>query len=117
VGLVFWIDQNTFATDLLAKIFSRKNIPFYTLESAEDFAFLIEDLKPEVLVLDHATAIASLDRLKAQYGESERLYHLPVILIGGGAQLEFITNRLGEFNRSLDPFSVPEIISKMISSH
>lgn len=117
MGLVLWIDQNTFASSLLEKVFKRKNLPFYTLETAADFAFLVDDLKPSLLVLDHSTAIASLEKLKAQFGASSSLRNLPVIFIDGSSDLDFIEKRVGELKRPFDPFEIPEVISKMFAAN
>jgi DNA-binding NtrC family response regulator len=113
MGLVLWIDSNTFATGLLERVFKRRGIPFYALESAEDFSYLIDDLRPELLVLDGATARASGGALRRQYEASPALRALPVITIGDAADLALLENRVGQIDRPFDPFKIPDIIQEI----
>lgn len=117
VGLVLWIDSNTFATGLLEKVFKRQGLPFYTLKSAEDFTYLVDDLKPELLILDGKTAGEELEKLKAQYDASESLRKLPVIVIEPVPGLEFIQNKIGVITRPFDPFKIPETIQNICKSN
>lgn len=113
MGLILWIDENTFATGLLERAFKIRSLPFYTLDSAKDFSFLVDDLHPETLVLDASTAKKNLNELRDQYEKSQSLRNLPVILIGDTEGLEFIQNKIGLIHRPFDPFKIPEIIEKM----
>jgi DNA-binding NtrC family response regulator len=114
MGLVLWIDQNTFATGLLEKVFKKKNLPFYTLESAEDFSYLVDDLRPELVVLDHQTALNHLTALQHQYAASPRLQQLPFVIIGG--EFPFIKKTVGKINRPFDPFVIPEELQKILAA-
>ena len=114
MGLVLWIDQNTFATGLLEKVFKKKNLPFYTLSSAHDFVYLVEDLKPELLVLDSATGEKYSEDLKRQYLESIVLRNLPVIFIDEVSGLDFIQNRKGMISRPFDPFKIPQKLEEIL---
>lgn len=111
VGLVLWIDQNTFATALLEKVFKKKDLPFYTLTSVEDFVYLVEDLRPVLVVLDAKTALAHENAFKTQYESSEVLRSLPFILIDG--DIPFVQNVVGKIHRPLDPFEMPEVLKKI----
>lgn len=115
VGLILWIDENTFSTALLEKAFKTRSLPIYTLNHAKDFSFLVEDLHPEILVLDCLTAQKNLKELQFQYENSASLRNLPVILIGDDEGLEFIHNRMGQIRRPFDPFKIPEIIQSIKS--
>lgn len=117
MGLVLWIDGNTFATSLLEKVFKSKNLPFYTLDKAVDFTYLVEDLKPELLVLDGETALQNLESLQKQYEASPALRNLPVILVDKKADLPFIQKEIGEIKRPFDPFKIPEVLEKILKSH
>lgn len=117
MGLVLWIDSNTFATGLLEKIFKKKNQSFYTLPSAEDFSYLVEDLKPELLVLDSKTAHESINSLKQQYEASSALQALPVIMIDEGEEIAFIEHKIGKINRPFDPYKIPEILQNILKSN
>jgi FixJ family two-component response regulator len=116
VGLVLWIDQNTFATGLLEKVFKKKNLPFYTLASAADFLYLVEDLGPRCLVLDSKTILTDLEKFKTQY-ESEKLQNLPVILLDPVPELSFIKNVQGEIVRPFDPFNIPDRLFAILKAN
>lgn len=117
MGLVLWIDSNTFATGLLEKVFKRQGLPFYTLSSAVDFTYLVEDLKPELLILDGKTGLDQVAALKSQYESSETLRKLPVIFIDPVPGLEFIENKIGQISRPFDPFKIPETIQNICKSN
>ena len=117
MGLVLWIDQNTFATGLLEKVFKKKNLPFYTLPSASDFVYLVNDLRPELIVLDTKTAIADLSAFKAQFEGSEFLQSLPFILIDETPELAFINKVVGHINRPFDPFLVPDMLKNLLNAN
>lgn len=117
VGLVLWIDANTFATGLLERVFKKKDLPFYTLNNAVDFAYLVEDLKPHLLVLDAKTAMEHREALKQQFEASESLRALPVIMIDEEADLPFIQNKRGVLRRPFDPFKIPEILQNILNSN
>jgi hypothetical protein len=105
LGLTLWIDQNTFATNLLEKVFKKKDLNLYTLPKALDFAYLIEDLKPELLVLDFLTVSQNLEKFKEEYLSSPAISELPVVMIDG--DLDFVKNKIGEIKRPFDPFLIP----------
>lgn len=109
MGLVLWIDQNTFATGLLEKVFKKKGLPFYTLTSVDDFLYLVEDLKPGLIVLDAHTALANMEGFKKQY-ESKILNELPFVLLDATEELNFIGKVVGKINRPFDPFKIPETL-------
>ncbi len=114
MGLVLWIDSNTFATGLLEKVFKKKALPFYTIPNAQDFVYLVEDLKPEVIVLDTKTALDDLDAFKSQY---EALKGVPFILIDHTNELSFIENVTGQIKRPFDPFQVPQILNQILKAN
>lgn len=114
MGLVLWIDSNTFATGLLEKVFKKKALPFYTIPNAQDFAYLVEDLRPEVIVLDTKTALDALDAFKTQY---ESIKQLPFILIDHTDELPFIENVRGQIKRPFDPFQVPQILNQILKAN
>jgi DNA-binding NtrC family response regulator len=117
VGLVLWIDSNTFATGLLEKVFKKRDIPFYTLEKASDFSYLVEDLRPEVLVLDFKTANEHIEALEKQYQNSQALQQLPVIFLDEAPEMPFIQKRIGQINRPFDPFKIPDIIQNILKNN
>lgn len=117
MGLILWIDQNTFATGLLEKVFKKKNLEFYTVSAAADFSYLVDDLSPELIVLDAQTAVSALEAFKQQYQASEKLRTLPVILIEDAPELDFMGNVIGKLQRPFDPFKIPEKLQQIISAN
>jgi DNA-binding NtrC family response regulator len=114
MGLVLWIDQNTFASGLIEKVFRKKGLEFYTIPHAKDFVYLVEDLKPSVIVVDAATIRADIEAFRNQYESSELLRKTPTLAIGGWSGLEFIQEKRGELSRMLDPFAVPELVNSLL---
>ncbi len=112
MGLILWIDQNTFASSLIEKVFKKKGLEFYTLPHARDFLYLVDDLKPELIVLDVQTLKVDEEAFRNQYESSELLRNTPIVLIGMGESLDYIQNKRGEISRTLDPFGVPELLAK-----
>jgi hypothetical protein len=110
LALILWVDSNSFATSLLEKIFKQEEIPFYGLNSASDFLYLIEDLRPSFLVLDAQTALNHLDAFRCQFEKSELLRKIPIILIDQKPGLEFISNIAGRLHRPYDPYTIPAFI-------
>lgn len=115
MGLILWIDQNTFAGTLVEKVFKKKDLPFYGLSKVDDFAYLVEDLTPEVIVLDVETALSNLEAFKNQYEASEALKKTPFILIGADESLNFIQRKIGELQRPIEPFEIPQKISTILN--
>lgn len=109
--LVFWIDQNTFASKLLEKVFKKQDIGFYTLDSAKDFSYLVSDLRPSLIVLDEETALSALDDLKKQFRENPEMQSLPYIIIGSTGEFPFL-NVVGTIERPFDPYKIPDLLKK-----
>lgn len=114
MGLVLWIDKNTFATGLIEKVFKKKDLPFYALSSAEDFAYLVDDLRPAIVVIDASTALESIELFKSQYQQTHAFNGVPVIVIEDLPELEFVDKR-AVLRRPFDPFKIPELIQKSLS--
>lgn len=112
MGLVLWIDQNEIATGLFEKIFKERGKQFYTLASVSDFSYLIRDLNPSIIVIDGETALKDLGRLKIQYEETQGFMGRPVVFLGPVSQLDFIQNVKGTLERPINPFQLPDLLSK-----
>jgi hypothetical protein len=110
MGLILWIDQNGFASSLIEKVFKKKDLPFYTIPHARDFTYLVDDLKPALIVIDASTALRDLDVFREQYEKSQTMKETPWAVIGAWTGLEFIKIKKGELPRTLDPFTVPDIV-------
>ncbi|MGE3609861.1 MAG: hypothetical protein AB7I27_09780 [Bacteriovoracaceae bacterium] len=114
MGLVLWIDQNTFASNLVERVFKKKDLPFYTISQVNDFLYLVKDLNPEVLVLDASTALSSLDAFRSQYLLMEKI---PLIVLDPKDGLDFLENKIGEIKRPFDPFEIPGQISNLLKNN
>ncbi len=117
MGLILWIDENRFATELLEKVFKSKNLPFYTLAEIKDLIYLINDLKPDLLVLDALTIKNCGEVYFKQYESLEALNSLPVVVIGSREDLPFIKNKIGFISRQFDPFKIPEVLINFYDAH
>jgi len=114
MGLVLWIDHNTFATSLIERAFKKKSMPFYTLASVDDFAYLVEDLNPVLIVLDGETYEKNASAFIKQYEGSEKMQKLPFILLEPKRDFGFIKNKLGELNKPLEPFKLLDQLTAML---
>jgi hypothetical protein len=114
MGLTFWIDQNTFAAGLIERVFEQRGLPFYRISDVKDFAYLIEDLKPRVVVLDQATGLADVEGVQRALATSPVLQRTPVVVLGDWQGLEFLPQRSARLPRQLDPFRVPEELQKLL---
>ncbi len=116
MGLVLWIDENTFATGLIEKVFNKRDLKIYTISNVSDFGYLIEDLRPEVIVLDSKTGLKDVEALKRQYEETKQFLDIPVILIDPTSELDFIQKKLGELDRTIDPFKIPDLLKEILKA-
>ncbi len=115
MGLIFWIDKNTFSNTLLEKVFKTANMPFYTQKSAEDIGYLVEDLKPSLIVLDSSTFLDHADAFKEQYLVSISMQKIPFVLIDPVPSMEFIKHQVGRLQKPLAPFEMPQALKNMLT--
>ena len=114
MGLVLWIDKNEFSTSALEKIFEKKGLEIYTINSAQDIQYLIEDLKPQVIVMDVATYLEAEDRVNMFMAASEVMQSTPWISTGTrelhfpGAQMK------GHIQKPLNVMIVAQEIQKIL---
>jgi DNA-binding response OmpR family regulator len=116
MGLILWIDQNTFATSLIERAFKTRSLPFYTVTTVEDFSYLVDDLNPVLIVLDDETFSKNPAAFLEQYQNSAKMQALPFILLEPKSDFSFIKNKIGEITRPLKPFELPEILAKIVSA-
>ncbi len=83
-------------------------MPFYHLAQVKDFSYLIDDLKPVLIVLDAATALKDLEAFKQQYQQSTAMRKTPVVIMGEWDDLDFIDIKQGKLERKFDPFTIPD---------
>lgn len=114
MGLILWIDQNTFATSLIERVFKKRELPFYTIESVEDFSYLVDDLNPAVIVLDGTTFSKNSEAFIQQYNNSPKMQALPFILLDFTADASFIQHKIGELQKPLEAFELPDVLGKIL---
>src|SRR5687768_8205441 len=113
MGLILWIDNNQFAASLVEKVFKKRGLAFYTLTDAKDFSYLVDDLKPELIVLDRQTALNSNGLFQKQYEASAQLQKTNFMVLGSWEGLEFIQHKLAVLPREFDPFEMPDRLTKL----
>lgn len=108
MGLIFWIDENTFATSLVEKALKSQGMDFYTVANARDFAYLIQDLKPAFVVVNSATALKNIEAFQRQYEETQGFFGSPVVILGDTEPFSFVTNPIRKLERPFDPFKLKD---------
>lgn len=117
MGLIFWIDQNTFRSSLIERVFKKKQLPFYTLSSLEDFSYLVDDLGPVLVVLDGQTYQQNPEAFRKQYEASQKMQNIPFILLEPKGEMGFIKKKVGELRTPVEPFELPELLSKIFTAN
>lgn len=73
---LFYINNNKFVCQLVEKISKQKGINCYTLDQNEDFTYLVNDLRPEIIVVAQDVLNAYGDEIMAFIEKSELNPHL-----------------------------------------
>lgn len=113
MGLIFWIDENTFATSLAERALTGQGVDFYTVNSAKDFAYLIVDLKPQTIVIESHTVLKELALFREQYEATQKFFGAKIVLINPLAELSFLENTAGTLNVPFNPFTLKEFFSNI----
>jgi hypothetical protein len=114
MGLVLWIDRNELAMGLIEKVFKGKGLQFYGLKNALDFAYLIEDLRPSLIVLESATVLSNLVEFRNQYEQTQEFLGAPIIIVGQKNELAFLNNVVAELQLPIDPFKLPDTLNQYL---
>lgn len=117
MGLVLWIDQNTVSASLVERVFKRRGLAFYSLTKIDHFSYLIEDLRPSVIVLDGATFRDHQELILSQYQASSLMQELPVVLLEPQENMDWIKNKLGSISKPFDPFQIPDLLARILSTN
>lgn len=117
MGLVFWIDQNTFSSALVEKVFKKEGLLFYTISSVGDFSYLIDDLNPTTIVLDGETFKQNRDVFLKQYASSSSMQTLPFIFLEPVDDMTFTRHKMGEIKRPFDPFKIPQMLKAILQAN
>lgn len=113
MGLIFWIDENTFATSLAKKTLEAQGVDFYTIDNAKDFAYLIKDLKPQTIVIESGTVLKDLALFKDQYESTDKFQGAKIVVIHSVPELNFLENVAGTLELPFNPFNLKEFFSKI----
>jgi hypothetical protein len=108
---VFWIDKNKFITGMLEEFAKKFDVKLYTLNSLEGCSYLLDDLNPDVVVLDGETFQISSDELKAV--AMQKLAGRKLISTGK-ATLPTELNIIGNIMKPLDVAVVFDTISRLV---
>jgi DNA-binding NtrC family response regulator len=114
--MILWIDKNSFATSLLEKVFKKAEKELYIVSSVDDFSYLVDDLKPQVIVLDEATFLDNEPAFLKQYETSLLMQRIPFIFVDEKQGMSFTVNKIGNIKRPFDPFSIPEQIEMILKT-
>lgn len=113
MGLIFWIDENTFATNLVERTLKGQGLDFYTVKDAKDFSYLVEDLKPQIVVIDSYTALKDIDVFKKQFEQTHGFFNAKLVVIEESDELDFLGEKVARLNRPFDPFKLKEFFSQI----
>ena len=112
---VFLVDQNPLITEWLKRQAQLLGVPFYSMTSLAEAAYFIQDLKPDVLVLD-GKSVALSESFLLDMKAYEFIQQLPVI--GLGDPLPAWTSGLnlkGHLTKPLDPSCFHEEVARLLS--
>lgn len=101
---IFLVDGNPLISEWLQRLADKTQQRFYHMANLDEATFFIDDLKPDVLVLDGATAMRSEGQFMADLVEFPFIKDLPVV--GLGATLpEWVgaLNIRGHLGKPLNP--------------
>ncbi len=60
---VFYIEKEKFLRSMFEVAFKQKNVEIYTIDSIKDNFYLLDDLKPRIIIFDLSTVGADLETL------------------------------------------------------
>jgi DNA-binding NtrC family response regulator len=92
---VFYINEIRFVCDTVANICKNNEIECYTLEDVKDFAYLINDLKAQIVIIDVKTLSKDVDCF---WNEIKSAELLPKILITGQGSEKVASNSKEKFD-------------------
>lgn len=117
MGLVLWIDENALSASLVERVFKRRGLAFYSLTKIDHFSYLIDDLRPALIVLDGATFAAHRELIVSQYQASEFMQQVPMVLLAPQENMDWIKNKMGTIPKPFDPFEIPQIITRILGTN
>lgn len=113
MSLIFWIDENTFATSLIERALKGQGLDFYSIKDGKDFSYLIKDLKPQIVVVDSVTILKDIDVFKKQFEETQSFLGAKLVVLDFSTELNFLGDKVSHLSRPIDPFKLKEFFSKI----
>ncbi len=117
MGLVLWIDENALSASLVERVFKRRGLDFYCLTKIDHFSYLIDDLRPALIVLDGATFAANRELILSEYQASELMQEVPVVLLAPQENMDWIKNKIGTIPKPFDPFEIPDLLTRILGTN
>ena len=112
---IFLVDANPLISDWLQKLASKKEQRFYHLPSLDQSAFFVDDLRPDVLVLDGATAMQSEGTFVDSIKDFPFLKDVPVVGLGQALpEWAGVFNMKGHIPKPLDPSKFYEQVKALL---
>jgi hypothetical protein len=115
---VFLIDSNPMITDWLKEQSAQFNYPFYSLKSLKESLYFIQDLTPDVVVIDAKSVDLTEQQLASALAEYPLLQNLP--FIGFGQALPEWMGRLnikGHLPKPVDPSLFHEKVQVLLGTN
>lgn len=76
---VILIEKTKFVYKLISSVLADKAVNCYCMEQIEDFSYLVDDLKPEMLLVDYNTASQNWDLFWRSLNASQHQSYLKVL--------------------------------------
>jgi hypothetical protein len=115
MGLIFWVDENKFVADLIGKVFKKKNLEFYHIATLEELAFRVQDLQPELVVLEKKFLEKNLEKIEADLSRDPQFRDSKFVIKGEGSPPSSL-NVVGSLPEKIDPFTVPTLLESILSN-
>ncbi|MBY0518093.1 MAG: hypothetical protein K2P81_14385 [Bacteriovoracaceae bacterium] len=115
---VFLIDSNPMITDWLKKQSAQLHFPFYSLKSLKESLYFIQDLAPDVVVIDEKSVDLTNEDLVSALIEYPLLKEIPVI--GFGKTLPEWMGRLnmkGHLSKPVDPSTFHALVKELLGTN
>ncbi len=116
---VFWIDSSKFVTDVVSATLREENITCYTHGSADNFHFILEDMRPEVLVVDASTLGENTQVFFKTLESGVESSKIPVVLLGNEEELQTLSKKYksqikGIIKKPLAPMALTNELKKIL---
>ena len=114
---IFFATKNEFLSLAVREAMKKQALDCYTLTTTKDCFYLIEDLKPQLFIID--ADLFFEEEVFFLKGLKEKNIHVPLIFCGNSQEWESVspTIFLGNLQKPLAPFQVKELLEKIYLPH